>query len=304
MALPLLGVRVAPRHQARAFGEPRIGLAQHDASLVRKRAQLFDRRQEKPRVGPVRDILRHHCRIDRDAGEIIGLQRAGAMRDAQALGEEPVELVADPAPPVAQIRALMRKGVLEKLFAGEVLEIGIIDPALAGRLVGKVEDVLQQQKPDHEPGRNRRPAVPGERARKLVVDKVPVDRRPEPNQFVAHVDDLIEARAEQILLARAFLLSRPHRVTSDATRESRVGRRRKAKTLIPNRKLSRSPDPIPAKAITSIARKTPATSANIALFTDDYQGARMKIDPRIRRISVGARSRLPALHVSVPIHAA
>jgi hypothetical protein len=57
---------------------------------------------------------------------------------------------------------------------------------------------------------------------------------------VAHVDDLIEARAEPNLLARSFLLSRPHRVASDATRESRVGRRRKAKTLIPDRTLSRS----------------------------------------------------------------
>jgi hypothetical protein len=32
---------------------------------------------------------------------------------------------------MAQVRALVRKLVLEKLLAGEVLEIGVINPALA-----------------------------------------------------------------------------------------------------------------------------------------------------------------------------
>ena len=53
------------------------------------------------------------------------------MRHAQALGQKQIELVAEPLAPVAQVRALVREGVLEKLLAGEVLEIGVVD-AIAG----------------------------------------------------------------------------------------------------------------------------------------------------------------------------
>jgi hypothetical protein len=37
---------------------------------------------------------------------------------------------------VAQVAALVREGVLEELFAGEVLEIRVVDPTLANPLVG------------------------------------------------------------------------------------------------------------------------------------------------------------------------
>jgi hypothetical protein len=40
-------------------------------------------------------------------------------------------LLAQPLPPVAEIGALVREGVLEELLAGEVLEVRIVDPALA-----------------------------------------------------------------------------------------------------------------------------------------------------------------------------
>jgi hypothetical protein len=46
------------------------------------------------------------------------------VRDAQALGQQKFELVAEPLAPMAQVRALVRKGALEELFPGEVLEIG------------------------------------------------------------------------------------------------------------------------------------------------------------------------------------
>jgi len=49
----------------------------------------------------------------------------------QALGQQQLQLVAEPLAPVAQVRALVRECVLEELFAGEVLEIWIVNPALA-----------------------------------------------------------------------------------------------------------------------------------------------------------------------------
>jgi hypothetical protein len=38
-------------------------------------------------------------------------------------------------------------GVLEELLAGEILQIGVIDPTL-----GQRKDVLEQQQSNHEPG--------------------------------------------------------------------------------------------------------------------------------------------------------
>jgi hypothetical protein len=38
--------------------------------------------------------------------------------------------------------------MLEELFAGKILEIRIVDPALAYPLIGQPVNVLEQQKPD------------------------------------------------------------------------------------------------------------------------------------------------------------
>ena len=59
-----------------------------------------------------------------------------ARASGQALGQKQLQLVAEPLPPMAQVRALMREGMLEELFPGEVLEIRIIDPAFAHAFVG------------------------------------------------------------------------------------------------------------------------------------------------------------------------
>ena len=47
---------------------------------------------------------------------------------------------------MAQVRASVRKLVLEKLLSGEVLEIRVMHPALADTLVGQSVDVLEQQR--------------------------------------------------------------------------------------------------------------------------------------------------------------
>src|SRR5262245_25312919 len=58
---------------------------------------------------------------------------------------------------MAQVRALVRKLVLEELLSGEVLEVWIIDPAFAHAFVGQSVNMLEQKKPDHNcvaiPGR-------------------------------------------------------------------------------------------------------------------------------------------------------
>jgi hypothetical protein len=54
----------------------------------------------------------HHRRVLGDAQ--IRLPQPGLMRQAQALGQEQIELAAQPLPPMTQVRALMRELVSEE----------------------------------------------------------------------------------------------------------------------------------------------------------------------------------------------
>src|SRR5437870_2693726 len=76
---------------------------------------------------------------------------------------------------MAQVRALVRKLVVEELLSSEVLEIRVIDPALARTFVGQAVNMLEQKKPDHKPCRNSRPTTVAIQRCDLAVDKVPVD---------------------------------------------------------------------------------------------------------------------------------
>src|SRR5258705_12255947 len=112
---------------------------------------------------------------------------------------------------MAQVRALVREGVLEKLFTGEELEIRVVDPALAHPFIGQPVNVLEQQQPDHEAGLDARPAVLAVERRDLAVDPVPIDLASKQNQLVLHVDDLVQPGPEQIVRSRRLVLLRPHR---------------------------------------------------------------------------------------------
>jgi hypothetical protein len=72
------------------------------------------------------------------ASASLGLlpQRAGRMRQTLSFGEQQIELAAQPLALMAQVGALMRECVLEERLASEVLEIRVIDLALARPLVG------------------------------------------------------------------------------------------------------------------------------------------------------------------------
>ena len=136
------------------------------------------------------------------------------MRHPQAFSEQKLQLVAEPLAPMAQVRALVREGVLEKLLPGEVLEIGVVDPALAQLLVGQSEDVLEQQKPDDEAALDPGPPLVAVKRRDLAIEPVLVDVLGKLHQLVPHVDDLVEPRSEQIARIRRGMLLRPHRAPS------------------------------------------------------------------------------------------
>jgi len=144
VALELLGVRIAPRHHRSMLGDAQIGLSQSHAALMGHTIEPLDRRVQQLGVGREGDGLGLHRGVDRHPLEVARVQRTGVVRDPQALGEQQLQLVAQPLPPMAQVRALMRERVLEKLLAGEVLEIRVVDPAVAHRFVGQPVNVLEQ----------------------------------------------------------------------------------------------------------------------------------------------------------------
>ena len=112
---------------------------------------------------------------------------------------------------MAQVGALVRELVLEKLLPGEVLEVRIIDPALAHAFIGQPVYMLEQQQPNRKARLDPGPALLAVERRDLIIDPVPVDRICELCQLVLEVDDLVEPRPEQITRSCGVLLLRPHR---------------------------------------------------------------------------------------------
>src|SRR5512143_2198360 len=119
---------------------------------------------------------------------------------------------------MAEVRALVREGVLEKRLAGEVLAVRIVDPALTDALVGQPEHMLEQQQTDHEAALDARPPLIAVERGHLAVDPRPVDPDGELHKLVLHVDDLVEPGPEQIAFLRRLVLLRPHRVLRCGTR--------------------------------------------------------------------------------------
>src|SRR5262249_27816072 len=90
-------------------------------------------------------------------------------------GQEKFQLAAEALAPMAQVRALVRKLVLEELLSGEVLEVWIKDSAFAHAFVGQSVNMLEQKKPDHKLCRNSWPASVAVQRWVLAVDELPVD---------------------------------------------------------------------------------------------------------------------------------
>ena len=91
--------------------------------------------------------------------------------------------------------------MLEHVLAAEVLEVRVLDPPRAQHLVRKRMHVLEDEEPRHQPRRQRRLAV----ARRVdlaepTLQKAPVDLPRQANERVAHVDDRLQRRPEQVRL--------------------------------------------------------------------------------------------------------
>jgi hypothetical protein len=228
----------------RVFADPFVGLAQPHAVLLGQPHQPLARPMHQLGVGRERDRLGLHCRVDDHLGKVRRLGRAGARRHVQALLNQRDELLfAHPLPPARQRRAVERRLVLEELLAAEQLEIRVLDPPLAQRLVGQVVHVLEDRQARHQPRRQRRMAglVRIDRA-ELLFQKAPIDRTGELGQRMAQVDDLVEAGAKEVVLTAVPALFRPHRQSPEsplATRESRLSGRFNLQDCRPQRRSNR-----------------------------------------------------------------
>src|SRR5271163_1882440 len=202
-----------------------IGLTQLQAKLVGQPHQPLARPVEKLRVGREHHRLRLHRRVDHDASEVGRLQRLGSGRHRQALLQKRLQLLlSHPLAPARQRGAIKNQSVLEKLLAAEVLEVRVLYPALAQRLVGQIVAVLEDRKSRHQPRRQRRTAgFVGVNRTQLLPQEPPIDRPREPHQRMIEIDDLIEPRAKQILRAGLSPLLRSHvRPLSRSQREDGI----------------------------------------------------------------------------------
>lgn len=96
----------------------------------------------------VGDGLLLHDGIDDELGEVGRLRGAGSRRDRKALLNERRELLfAHPLPPVRQRRAVEGELVPEELLAPKELEIGVLQPAIAQRLVREIVRMPQSRGP-------------------------------------------------------------------------------------------------------------------------------------------------------------
>src|SRR5438067_3807190 len=157
----------------------------------------------EPGVGRMRDRLLLDSGIYRNPFEIFGGDRPSAVGHREALLQQRDDLLlTQPLAPARERRAIKWQLVPEHHFPTEVLEIRVLHPSLAQRLVGEVVHMLENEQPGYQPGRQRRlpRSQPTNRA-EPSRQKVPIDRPRQPHQRMAKVDDLLEKRAKQVVLA-------------------------------------------------------------------------------------------------------
>src|SRR5262245_29430839 len=167
---------------------------------------------------------------------------------------------------MAEVGALVWEDVLEELLASEVLEVGIVDPALADAFVGQAVDVLEQQQPDHKAGLDAGSAVVAVERRDLAVYPGPVDLAGKLHQLVIQIDDLVEPGPEQIALSccRALLGSHCHPpLRSESRMDSQENRQKR------NRKIPPPHDVASCDSKSASSAKTDSRSTPYEFFTGD-----------------------------------
>jgi len=217
----------------------------------------------------MRDRLRLHRGVHHHTLQILGLERARLVRHRQALLDQRHQLLLTQALTPARYRgAVERQLVAEAQLAAEVLVIRILDPARAQHLVGQVVHVLQDEEAGHQP--RRQAGLAGSRLAhraEATIEKAPIDLTRQAHQRMPHVDDLIERRPQQVLLA---IVSRSSHLTPPRPPPVRKGiESRTAKNRNPKTQESELRCPLSCKIDYSFPPTYPLIPAAPAFFTGD-----------------------------------
>ena len=176
-ALELMRVAVAAHHDGGALGDAQIALAQRHALALGEADELDDGAVHEASIGRMGDRLGLHRGVNGDALEVLGRDRAGFVRDRQALLDQRHDLLfAQALAPAGQRGAIEGELVAEALLAAEILVIGILEPTRAQRLVREVVHVLQDEEPRHQP--RRQPGLTRTRLAhraKAPIEELPID---------------------------------------------------------------------------------------------------------------------------------
>lgn len=88
-------------------------------------------------------------------------------------------------------------------FTHEVLKVCVLNPAGDNGFIGHAMQILQIHQTRKQSRRCRR--TPGFRRKEtglFLLEELPIDRRRQLHQLVAHIDHVNEARAQKIILFR------------------------------------------------------------------------------------------------------
>jgi hypothetical protein len=89
--------------------------------------------------------------------------------------------------------------------------IGVLQPAIAQSLIGEVVHVLEDGEARHQPrGQGRLSRAVGVGRVQLAFQEIPIDGTGHSHKGMGGIDDLIEARAQQVLLAPVLTFGGPH----------------------------------------------------------------------------------------------
>src|SRR5260370_27782416 len=92
----------------------------------------------------------------------------------------------------------------EHHFAAEILEIRVLYPPVAQRLVREIVHMFEDEQPGHQPCWQWRLPPPYATYRaEALRQKNPNNLRPQPHPRMAKIDELLQRRAKQLVLALA-----------------------------------------------------------------------------------------------------
>src|SRR5258706_782913 len=108
----------------------------------------------------------------------------------------------------------------EHHFAAEILEIRVLYPPVAQRLVREIVHMFEDEQPGHQPCWQWRLPRPYATYRaEALRQKIPINLRREPHQRMAKIDDLLQRPAKQIVLAVVARLAPGSSLTAELPRQ-------------------------------------------------------------------------------------